>query len=103
MDFAGQEIDLVDANYVVEWRAAGLALLLLRRPVVLSFVVGVAFVVVEAMMEDWTSSCCGKMSSNGFFLKEMQLSGSFFGSRLKKSQLCLLPVEILSLCIFDVH
>lgn len=73
LDFAGQEIDLVDAKYVVEWRVAGLALSMLRELLVLNFVVDVAFVVVEALMEDWTSSCCGKMSSNVYFLKVVGL------------------------------
>jgi hypothetical protein len=50
LDFAGQGIDLVDANYVVEWRVTGLALSMLRKLLVLNFVVDVAFVVVEALM-----------------------------------------------------
>jgi hypothetical protein len=69
LDFADQGIDPVDADFGVEWWAAGLALSVLQRLLVLSSVVDVAFVVVEALMEDWTSSCCGKMSSNGSFLK----------------------------------
>ncbi len=86
LDSVGQVIDLVYASCGVEYWVAGLALSLLRKLLVLSSIVGVACVVVEALIEDWTSSCCGKMSSNGSFLKGMR-RWILLGSRLEDGQL----------------